>query len=360
MLLRFCVEGYRSFSNRLVFDLSKTRDYRFNSAAILDGVVKDALVYGRNGSGKTNLGMAIMDGRYNVALDTLGHRENGIFLNADKDCSSARFSYLLSLEGHEVLYEYSKGAKGVLNSERLEVDEETVFSIDENGDMPIDNLADFTSGSLVVKNEEIFLGLSFLSYMCTNTPRSLLGPVFALYQFLGAMQFNGASSLSDDIASVIDADKVKDLETFLRNFGIGESLVVQPDASGVQVLHMRKRERVIPFADACSSGTQTLVRLFAIRELGKSRPSLLFLDEFDACYHHDLAESVLASMLADDGMQVIATTHNTDLFSNKTLRPDCLFVLSESGIVAAADATDRELREGHNLERLYKAGEFDV
>ena len=360
MLLRFCVEGYRGFSNRLEFDLSKTRDYRFNSDAILDGVVKDALVYGRNGVGKTNLGMAILDGRNNVALDTLGHRANGTFLNADKGCSSARFSYLLSIDGRKILYEYSKGAKGVLSSEKLAIDGETVFSIDESGNMAVDNLADFTSGTLVVKDKEIILGLSFLSYMCTNTPKKLLGPVFSLYQFLGAMQFNGGSTLLDDITTVIEADKAHDLEMFLRNYGIDESLVVQPDVSGVQVLYMKKHERVIPFADACSSGTRALVRLFAIRELGKSRPSLLFLDEFDACFHHDLAESVLSSMLSDRSMQVIATTHNTDLFSNKTLRPDCLFVLSNSGIVAAADATDRELREGHNLERLYKAGEFDV
>ena len=59
-------------------------------------------------------------------------------------------------------------------------------------------------------------------------------------------------------------------------------------------------------------------------------------------------------------MQVIAATHNANRFSNKLLRPDCLFVLSEHGIAAAVDATRRELHEGHNLERLYKAGAFDV
>lgn len=56
---------------------------------------------------------------------------------------------------------------------------------------------------------------------------------------------------------------------------------------------------------------------------------------------------------------MLCASHNTDLFSNKILRPDCLFILSSSGIVSAADATERELREGNNLEKLYKAGEFD-
>jgi hypothetical protein len=89
-------------------------------------------------------------------------------------------------------------------------------------------------------------------------------------------------------------------------------------------------------------------------------PSVLFIDEFDAFYHYDLAEAVIKMCEEFQPIQVIAATHNTDLFSNKTIRPDCVYILSKDGITSAANATKRELREGHNLEKLYKAGEFDV
>ena len=57
--------------------------------------------------------------------------------------------------------------------------------------------------------------------------------------------------------------------------------------------------------------------------------------------------------------QIVFTSHNTNLLTNKLLRPDCLFILSRSGrLTALCDATQRELREGHNLEKMYISGEF--
>lgn len=361
MLKRFCVEGYRGFCEKLVFDLSHPRDYQFNTDAIKDGVVKDALVYGRNGVGKTNLARAILDVRHNVAMDSLGYRSGTTFLNADGDPPVASFSYLFGLDGHDVLYEYTKNSRGALRAERLRMDGETVYDVDGEGSWATNNLDRFTSGSLVVDGKDLYLGLSVLSFVCTNTPRKMLGPILPLYQFILRMRLNNtAATLAQDVDAVLSAGKVEELEAFLHDHGIVEQLEARPDAAGTQVLYMRKSKRAIPFAEACSSGTRTLLRLFVMERLSDSPPSLLVLDEFDAYYHHALSELVLRGMLSNRDVQMIATTHNTDLFSNKTLRPDCLFVLSGGRIVPAADATTRELREGHNLEHLYKAGEFDV
>ena len=59
-------------------------------------------------------------------------------------------------------------------------------------------------------------------------------------------------------------------------------------------------------------------------------------------------------------LQVILTTHNTDGMNNDLLRPDCYFILNENKISSLADATEKELRCAHNLQKMYKAGAFKV
>lgn len=41
------------------------------------------------------------------------------------------------------------------------------------------------------------------------------------------------------------------------------------------------------------------------------------------------------------------------------MRPDCYFILTKNKLTSFANATNRELREGHNLEKLYMSGEFN-
>ena len=53
------------------------------------------------------------------------------------------------------------------------------------------------------------------------------------------------------------------------------------------------------------------------------------------------------------------TVHNTSLMTNSLTRPDCCFIMTENIITSLINSTDRELREGHNLEKLYKSGEFN-
>ena len=61
MLIEFKVEGFKNVEKELIFDLSKTRNYTFSENAVKDGIVKTGLIYGINGSGKSNLGLAIFD-----------------------------------------------------------------------------------------------------------------------------------------------------------------------------------------------------------------------------------------------------------------------------------------------------------
>ena len=118
--------------------------------------------------------------------------------------------------------------------------------------------------------------------------------------------------------------------------------------------------KLIPFFENASSGTLALVNLYR-RFLINSEPSFIYLDEFDAFYHYELSNKVLLLLKKRyPNCQLIMTTHNTNLMSNKILRPDSIFILAQNGrLTNLQNATNRELREGHNLEKMYISGEFD-
>jgi len=80
---------------------------------------------------------------------------------------------------------------------------------------------------------------------------------------------------------------------------------------------------------------------------------------FDAFYHFELSESVQRHLNQIAGVQIFTTTHNTDLMSNDLLRPDSYFLLANNSIKAISQLTEKELRQAHNLQKMYKAGAFN-
>jgi AAA15 family ATPase/GTPase len=58
-------------------------------------------------------------------------------------------------------------------------------------------------------------------------------------------------------------------------------------------------------------------------------------------------------------VQVVFTTHNTDIMTNDLSRPDCYFILNDNKITSVNKLTDQELRKAHNLQKLYKAHAFE-
>lgn len=362
MLTRFEVEGFRNFSYRCVLDLADVRDYRFNTSAIDEGVVSCGIIYGQNAVGKTNFSNALLDISNNVGRKTLYSNASN-YLSAVDGVESASFVYAFRFGDDDVEYRYEKTGVTDYLRESVAINGELAFDYDHVDARIVDgNLASIGADSLNWEFKSP--GISVLAYVCNNIPLDVSKPLFKLYMFarsinsIGDALVNDCEFVSMIAGNVIELGLVSELQAFLHEFGIDERLSARETPSGDKVLYFEK-SRLIPFAENCSSGTVALLRLFNYFHVAKT-PSLLFVDEFDAFYHHDLAEKIVEFFKGQTGRQVLCASHNTDLFSNKILRPDCLFILSDHGITSAANATNRELREGHNLEKLYKAGEFDV
>ena len=166
----------------------------------------------------------------------------------------------------------------------------------------------------------------------------------------------GRRTLADDI---IEKGNVADFERFLNRANIDCKLSVV-DGVDRKFLTFKFNGKNIPFHDIASTGTNALtVFYFWFQRIRESNVTFLFIDEFDAFYHHDLA-ALIVEELKNIGIQFILTTHNTSILTNDLLRPDCYFLMNKEKIQSLARCTEKELREAHNIEKMYKAKTFHV
>lgn len=132
MLIKFAVTNYRGFANRIEWDLSHPANYSFNQNAIKDGVIKNGIVYGPNGSGKTNFSLALFDIENHLSSKWKKPDYYLNFIYAGNPNGVVKFEYTFKFDEQIVEYDYFKTDKGSLVSESLKVDNQKIFER-ENG-----------------------------------------------------------------------------------------------------------------------------------------------------------------------------------------------------------------------------------
>lgn len=86
--------------------------------------------------------------------------------------------------------------------------------------------------------------------------------------------------------------------------------------------------------------------------------SLILIDDFCNTLSDNYA-NIAMDILNDVGIPYVISTNKNCLMNNDILRPDCYYIVDKkSGLNCICDLTDKELRESHNLEKLYQAGLF--
>jgi len=154
----------------------------------------------------------------------------------------------------------------------------------------------------------------------------------------------------------ITAEKRDELRSFLKENDIVYDLYAC-EVDGRKAIYCHFENQDANFFKIASTGTRSLA-LFYYWYLRMKEASFVFMDEFDAFYHFELSESVEKRLKEIKGVQIFTTTHNTDLMSNDLLRPDSYFILKDNKIKAISELTEKELRQAHNLQKMYKAGAF--
>lgn len=379
MLKRFEAKNYRNFKDPIIIDFSQVGNYQFNRDCINGGNIAKMLIYGRNATGKTNLGRGILD--ISSLLDNyrISRQESGLLLNADSKTNVAELCYIFQFGNDEIAYKYQRFSENRLRDEELFLNGDRVFYNNlYEGTIDVDGLALVGAETVSVARYVNNLGaknslgtyeyeIPFLVWLIANSSLNEESVLLKLSRYVNGMKMVSVmSSIRVSLAQnemfldyLNDGDNLSDFEDFLNVMGVECRLALKNLPDGSKQLYF-VHDRLIPFYETASSGTRNLailyMRIFMYKDV-----SLLYLDEFDAFYHYEMAENLVNYFKKRyTDCQVIMTSHNTNLMTNRIMRPDTLFILSRSGkLTAICNATERELREGHNLEKMYISGEFE-
>lgn len=367
MLSKFCVQGFRNFSEKLVLDLSKTCNYEFNTEAVNNNIVSKGIIYGFNGCGKSNLGLALFDIVSHLTDKHCRSDNYSPYLCLETDCPLASFEYHFEFQGKKLVYSYQKRGFGNLLSEVLSIDGREVLRYDflnqkgytkllgtetlnlSDSDSAISRVKFVRSNAILSDTPENKLFMSFIHFVDN----------MLLFYSLQRNRYIGLKTGVADIgATIIKKGKTKEFERFLRKLNVNLSLS-EKEINGSPALMVHYKNADVSFVRVASSGMKALA-LFYYWSLVIEKTSFVFMDEFDAFYHFELAEYIVELLKSLKDTQILFTTHNTDLLSNDLLRPDCFFWMCDNHITPLCSLTKKEIRKAHNLQKMFKAGAFNV
>ena len=372
MLKSLTVSNFKAFENPVTIDFSSTGNYSFNTEAVKDGIVKTAVMYGKNASGKSSLGLAIFDIVANLTDNFVNPRNYVNYANRKTKDLRGKFEYKFIFEGIEVIYSYSKVDVRTVVSEKLSIGGKTLIEYDKSTDKNSILIAFAGAENLNVELQKLnFSALRFVKsnvILAENTENAVFNKFYAfvekmlMFWSLEFREFIGYTPVSGNpiLDTIIKRNHFADLQKFFKEAGFEDELDHKVINGSEQLLIKYGENYYIDFGLACSSGMSSLLLLYYwLEDVSDPElcPSFVFIDEFDAFYHFELSYFIIEK-LKSYNCQVLLTTHNTSIFTNDLLRPDCYYICSKDKIENAHNSTNKEIRLGHNLEKLYRGGTF--
>lgn len=369
MLVKFSVKNFKNFKDEIVLDFRVKRDYQFNKNCIKNDLLNKVIIFGHNGEGKSNIGYALFDIVSTLTDKRTSNEQEENYLNADSNSSYAEFFYEFKFDNNDVIYKYKKSEFKKLLYEELYINDKKIYDYDFVN-KKINNYDNWNVIEASTLNFEYYeSNIAVLKYIANNTIQSDKSVIKQLMQFVTKMlwfrslkdnRFIGFQNESVNVTDWIVKNNLTDeFQKFLLDFTKLDLKLSSVTLGDKNLLIESHKNMPLIWENVASSGSSALLIYFYwYKHFNEIK--FLFIDEFDAFYHIELSKKIMENLISYNNMQTILTSHNTYLMSNEILRPDCYFNLEKGKLTSFADSTDREIREGHNLEKMFRQGEFNV
>ena len=366
MLKKFTVKNFKNFKKSITLDFSTVHDYDFNQDFIKYGLINKMLIYGKNNTGKSNLGAAIMDITTHLTDNQTANYLYKYYLNGDsKESGTVDFEYVFLFDGKDIIYRYKKDSNRMLvEDEELYDGDKLLFKYNYTSGIFENNISEAKTLDISKRNTAV----PVLKFILNNTQYWEHGsPLKNLKNFVDGMlwfrslrrnEFMGVMNDNENLDDfIIENNYLKEFENFLRE--CGQQYTLCEMSLGIKkIIGVKFNKQCAPFDQVVSTGTLSLWLFFYWMHKNKNI-SFIYLDEFDAFYHYDLSEHILNIINSRQDFQSILTSHNTYLIDNNIMRPDCYMQITNGEIKNFADSTNKAIHKAHNLEKMFLSNEFE-
>ena len=93
MLKHFRVNNFKNFKDDLDIDFSDVNGYKFSQDCITNDLIGKMIIYGKNGSGKTNLSKALCDLKETLTMSNDMKSNHSFISNANSNNEITTFTY---------------------------------------------------------------------------------------------------------------------------------------------------------------------------------------------------------------------------------------------------------------------------
>lgn len=401
MILEIRLSNFFSINDEVVLDMRAANIKSKNAKALQNNltksgktdVLKTAILYGANASGKSNIIKAIRFCSLMV-LNSHNHNENVQFnfrkfkfADADKKLSNyfirfvlneIEYEYAFSLMKNTVvtesLYYYPKGriTKIFTRDERLGKTKSEKYSFGSVIRRPLDVSENTSDKTLYISRasqmdrdiaKDIFNyynNVFILGYLGYNAPQ--IENLFNTYkpQLLEALRI-----ADSDIVDI----KIRKIKKQGKNFNANlQDLTLSVEDVIQESLQIRTYHRADPSIgfDLVSEESEGTIKLFVIMlnilDI-VSKGKILIIDEIGESLHSDIIAYVFNLFRAGQKAQLICTTHNTRFLNLKKFRKDQIYFVNKAedastDLYSLYDYSD--FRDTMDLEKAYLQGRFDA
>ncbi len=364
MITEIKIKNSSGIYEEVILDLLKGKyDYR-NQFIYNDTIINPAVLYGRNGSGKTSVLKTIS----NIIQIFSGDLQSGEYYAMNHEFSDdvvTEITLKFTLEAKDYEYNVKIEDKDCIIYEKLTSND--IILIERNKwQMSFSGLKEDESRDGLesfLNPMEINSKLSVVRYVGLN---NLNDEVSDIYRDFKTFKFVGTTKSISEIGETESSGRRltrynDEYDKFLAKYPHIMKLKFRVDklASGERIIALYKKDGIdyeLDFLTQISSGTKDLYKMLSTL-LSLEQGSLIVIDELEKTFHPELLDALIKDIVTNLDIQIICSSHNTHLL--QSLRPDQIYFtkkVNDMTHLSRLSTDNPGIREIHNIEKLYLGG----